>query len=157
MKCERCDEKAIFHITDLAEDGGVSEAHLCLKHANKHLRTEAPAVSADTAEGEPVDPPAAPEPCPTCGLTFAEFRETGRLGCPHDYRSFEAELRPLLESVHEGHRHQGKSPRHAPPARRTVDLVQLRKELRDAVGREDYEAAASLRDRIGQVERAARG
>ena len=26
--------------------------------------------------------------CPMCGITFFEFRNQGRLGCPHDYVCF---------------------------------------------------------------------
>ena len=34
--------------------------------------------------------------CPVCGITFYEFRSQGRLGCPHDYTCFEAQLEPLM-------------------------------------------------------------
>ena len=30
--------------------------------------------------------------CPQCGITFYEFRNQGRLGCPHDYVHFRKEL-----------------------------------------------------------------
>jgi hypothetical protein len=29
--------------------------------------------------------------CPYCGIKFVEFRNSGRLGCPHDYIGFAAE------------------------------------------------------------------
>ena len=159
MKCERCDEKAFFRITDIADDGTVGESHLCLKHLNKHLAAE-PATLAGGGEDGDVDggelvSASASVPCPQCGASFADFRESGRLGCPHDYRAFDAELRPLVESVHGAQSHQGKSPRRAPAvANRATESGKLRRELREAIAREDYEAAAACRDRLDQLERA---
>ena len=37
--------------------------------------------------------------CPECGTSFAEFRNVGLLGCPHDYDAFEKALVPLAESA----------------------------------------------------------
>ena len=37
--------------------------------------------------------------CPVCGITFYEFRNHGRLGCPHDYICFHQELEPLIDEV----------------------------------------------------------
>src|ERR1043165_9043630 len=41
------------------------------------------------------------EGCPGCGMTTAEFKVKGRLGCPRCYETFRAELLPLLQRVHE--------------------------------------------------------
>ena len=92
--------------------------------------------------------------CPECGIKFVEFRNSGRLGCPHDYEAFREELLPLLENIHgDPPRHQGKTPRRLPQTKQTQsELVQLRKQLLQAVNKEDYEAAARLRDRIRQLE-----
>ena len=38
--------------------------------------------------------------CPVCGITFYEFRSQGRLGCPHDYVCFQAQLEPLIVNIH---------------------------------------------------------
>jgi len=46
--------------------------------------------------------------CSFCGLTLTVFRETGRLGCPHCYETFESHLRRLLRRVHGGTKHVGK-------------------------------------------------
>ena len=34
--------------------------------------------------------------CPSCGITFQEFRKQGRLGCPNDYIAFDEPIRELL-------------------------------------------------------------
>ncbi len=91
--------------------------------------------------------------CPNCQITFAEFRRTGRLGCPHDYEVFRDELMPLLENIHGEPRHSGKAPRRAPrTSRQQNTLIRLRNDLKRAVAGEDYEAAARLRDEIRVIE-----
>ena len=53
---------------------------------------------------------ALPRACPVCGITFYEFRNQGRLGCPHDYVFFEKELDPLIMNIHGETTHTGKRP-----------------------------------------------
>ena len=36
-----------------------------------------------------------------CQITFLEFRNSGRLGCPYDYEVFREELMPLAKSLNE--------------------------------------------------------
>ena len=95
--------------------------------------------------------------CEQCQITWAEFRQTGLLGCLHDYALFEKELSPLLQRAHEGATHHvGKVPTRrggtGVPVKRQVDVSKLRKELGKAVEAEDYERAAKLRDQIRQAE-----
>src|SRR4051794_10675700 len=105
MKCNRCSKPATFHITDIAK-GVPQEFHLCEDHARQHLAPEEPD---DTPEGQ-VSAVAKGlvkssslrdtseldrQTCPVCGISFLEFRNAGRLGCPHDYDVFRAELIPL--------------------------------------------------------------
>lgn len=135
--------------------------HFCEECAQKHLYE--PGLSA----GEVLHPPKALEPvkeneeleelnrmtCPQCGIQFKDFRSTGRLGCPHDYEVFKKELVPLLENIHGEMKHQGKSPRRKHPQSQTTTLLgKLRRELHGAIGREDYEQAARLRDQIKQLD-----
>jgi protein arginine kinase activator len=95
--------------------------------------------------------------CEQCGITWAEFRQSGLLGCPNDYQVFEKDLMPLLQRAHENMSHHvGKVPTRrgnsGVPMKRQVDLTRLRKELAKAVEAEDYERAAKLRDQIRQAE-----
>jgi len=91
--------------------------------------------------------------CPHCGIKFVEFRNSGRLGCPHDYQEFREELTPLLENIHGETRHCGKTPRRLPQNKQTQsELVQLRGRLKQAINKEDYEEAARLRDQIRTLE-----
>ena len=98
--------------------------------------------------------------CEHCGMTWAEFRQGGLLGCEHDYAAFEKDLTPLLQRAHEGGTHHvGKTPvrgrgnaEAGVVVRRQPDLARLRKDLAKAVETEDYERAAKLRDQIKQAE-----
>ncbi|MGP1347058.1 MAG: UvrB/UvrC motif-containing protein [Phycisphaerales bacterium] len=93
--------------------------------------------------------------CPGCGLRFAQFRERGLLGCSECYRAFEEDLGPLIERAHEGGTHHiGKLPRRAGASQdRAQRVLSLRQQLREAVAREEYEKAASLRDELAKMER----
>ena len=94
--------------------------------------------------------------CPVCGITFFEFRNEGRLGCPHDYVRFDAELEPLILNIHGNTKHIGKRPRRAEgDSDWQTDLIRLRRELKEAVEQEYYERASELRDEIRGIEQMA--
>jgi len=87
--------------------------------------------------------------CPACRIQFMEFRNQGRLGCPHDYNSLRVGLEPLLKRLHRKLRHFGKRPLSKrlftiPPER----VIELRQNLQDAIAAEDYARAIDLRDQI---------
>lgn len=89
--------------------------------------------------------------CPDCGMTLAEFRSKGRLGCPRDYEVFAEQLRPLLMRVHNATRHTGSVPTGVAGSK--DHLTQLRAQLEEAIRAEAYENAAKLRDEIEELER----
>jgi protein arginine kinase activator len=90
--------------------------------------------------------------CPACGFTQADFKKAGRLGCPQCYETFAEPLEGLLKTMHKGTRHVGKVPE---PLRQSRDLSDrlklLQKKLSKAIGQEDFEQAAILRDEIKQA------
>ena len=87
--------------------------------------------------------------CPACGFSQADFKKTGRLGCPLCYDTFSEGLNSLLKAMHKGTSHTGKIPaRMQQAARHDAELEGLQKELEKAVLAENYETAASLRDQI---------
>jgi protein arginine kinase activator len=158
MKCQRCPKQATLHITEVLGDEKYEDLHLCEDCAKKYLYEPAEKAAAAKKGGKPaVDADAPDEPggkqCDACGIKFVEFRNAGRLGCPHDYDAFKEELLPLLESIHGDVKHAGKTPRRLPKAKSAqLELAQLRKKLAQAVQDEAYEEAARLRDKIRQVE-----
>lgn len=91
--------------------------------------------------------------CPTCGLTGAQFREHGLLGCPSCY----AALAPCFGAD----RPTGGLPLPGPlaPPERDAEarrgLRDLQDELDRAVEAENYERAAILRDEIQELQQSA--
>ena len=167
-RCQKCSKSATYHITDI-ERGKPREYHLCDEHARQLLTPaeEPPSLSISelaagmvkgggAASGDPS--PADRLTCPLCQISFLEFRNSGRLGCPHDYKVFHDELMPLLENIHEVVEHSGKSPRRAPATSQVqTELIDLRNQLKRAVAAEDYEEAARIRDSIRTLEQAKSG
>ena len=157
MKCQKCPNAASLHITEILSEDHVEELHLCEVCAHKYLsepqsklqgKPTAALASEDAEETSGIH-----RECDLCGIKFVDFRNTGRLGCPHDYDVFREELVQLLENIHGETRHAGKSPRRLPQNRQAqAELMQLRKQLLQAVHREAYEEAARLRDRIRHLE-----
>ncbi len=90
--------------------------------------------------------------CEKCGFTQADFKKTGRLGCPHCYETFKHLLDPMLDGMHKGTTHTGKVPRHAATRKEYHDrLSQLELTLASAIKDERYEDAARHRDEIAQI------
>jgi protein arginine kinase activator len=161
MKCQHCEKPATFHITELTGPKPL-ELHLCEDHARAYLSQSdesetaaAPTLAGVLAQqlklGQTAQELARLDQraCPVCAITFYEFRQQGRLGCPHDYVCFEKELAPLLVNIHGESAHVGKSPkRSARGTDRRTELIRLRREMKEAIDKEDYELASKLRDQI---------
>ena len=156
MKCRNCPKVATLHITEIVK-GAVQEHHLCEDCARPFLeKTQggpAPSLGGKSADEE-VEEQVAHLVCPSCGMTYKDFRNIGRLGCSHCYSAFQEELMPLIENIHGETQHQGKSPRKstAEVDEKQYALMKLRSDLRQAVADEQYEKAAELRDQIQALE-----
>lgn len=154
-KCQDCQQPATVHIARVV-DGSKEEIHLCRACAEKRnvlttdAKLELPALSKKVVAAVQVVPTElAKLVCPDCGMTYMEFRKTGRLGCPYDYVVFKAGLIPLIHRVHRAQHHQGKEPRRLlKPIEQRGEMRKLRYELRRAIDAEDFERAARLRDLI---------
>jgi protein arginine kinase activator len=87
--------------------------------------------------------------CPRCGFSQADFKKSGRLGCPECYQTFAEGLAGLLKTMHKGTRHIGKAPEALRSTRDKADRLKLlQKKLNKAIDSEDFELAAQLRDEI---------
>lgn len=161
MICDSCGQReAAVHLTQIVNNL-TTTSHLCEQCAA--------AKGVETPEGAPNFPlsdflaqmgdvqerdAASDATCGFCGLTLAAFRETGRLGCPHCYATFEQHLRGLLRRIHGGTQHVGKVYLPADPTapERAKRLDGLRRRLQRAVESEDFERAAEIRDLIRAME-----
>ena len=84
--------------------------------------------------------------CPSCRFTLADFRNTGRLGCPDCYSVFANELEQPSEGVQE-QEGTGEEQKLSPALQRS----RLEQQLQAAIEREDYETAAALRDKLKEM------
>ena len=161
MTCQKCNQReAIRHESVRAEDGSWTEVHLCEPCAEKlevgglSQASLVQALIESAAQIAGVKPAGPAKTCPRCGITYAEFRARGRLGCPHDYEVFLPEMLPLVERIHHGGaQHVGKSPA-ATTGRSEAEreLIELRRALSEAIQGERYEEAAKIRDRVRALE-----
>jgi protein arginine kinase activator len=165
MICQNCNERpATVHLTQIINDEH-SETHLCEECAH-NVDSEIgfllePGFTfqdliSGLLEGSNNGPhlPGGAEPyCNSCGLTFSDFRNNGLLGCGDCYNSFKNGLEPLLKKVQGSTRHAGKVPkRTGGKVRVRKEIEEMRLQLQQAIGREDYETAARLRDEIRDYE-----
>ncbi len=91
--------------------------------------------------------------CPNCGTRFKQIRQTGQVGCAECYQVFSNRIQLLLSQMGLIDPHAGRYPNRLASYRRLlVDRVAMKDDLEAALGREDYEHAAELRDRIRMME-----
>ena len=87
--------------------------------------------------------------CSHCGMSLAEFRKGGVLGCAGCYEDFREELKPVLTKIQGRSQHAGRRPRGGEVQEARLSRIRdLRAEMEKAVREERYEDAAVLRDRI---------
>jgi protein arginine kinase activator len=158
MICDVCKTNtATVYLTQIV-DGNMKKINLC-ESCSKDKGVSDPTGFAladlllGLGESQQVEQGPPTEHCPVCGFTQADFKKTGRLGCSECYHTFSEGLNSLIKAMHKGTRHSGKVParlfRHLA---RSGQLGELRRDLEEAVSKEDYEQAASLRDKIRQLE-----
>lgn len=163
-KCDNCgSDDAVVHLTQIVNDQ-MSTYHLCEKCAaakgleTSGVQTNFPLTDflAQMGSGEQPETPEGQEQvaCDFCGLTFEGFKETGRLGCPHCWTTFEGQLGNLVRRIHGSTNHVGKV--YLPPdpsvSERKRRIEGLRRKLDRAVETENFERAAELRDQIRELE-----
>jgi len=158
--CQKCKKQpATIHLTEIINNEKI-ERHLCQDCAREEgIAIKAQISLQDILSGMLAAHDAAEHyahlKCPDCGLTYAEFRSQGRLGCPHDYEAFAEPLAEILEKVHGATEHAGKVPARAgSDLQEQRELMKLRRQLQEAVENEQYEEAARLRDAIKEKEAA---
>ena len=157
--CQLCNQaKATVHITDTMPDK--RERHLCGECAEKegviikqHHQTTSAILQEFIKHKAGIDRGDVGA-CRICGIIFMFFRLKGLVGGPHDYDAFRSLLAPLIERAHDGATHHvGKIPSTADSAvHKQSGLFKLRRDLEEALEREDYESAARLRDEIRGLE-----
>jgi protein arginine kinase activator len=158
MTCDVCKTNtATVYLTQIV-DGNMKKINLC-ESCSKDKGVSDPTGFAladlllGLGETQQVEQAQSVEHCAVCGFTQADFKKTGRLGCSECYLTFSEGLASLIKAMHKGTKHTGKVPaRIFRNIARTGRLTELKRTLEDAVSKEDYESAASIRDEIRQLE-----
>ena len=161
MLCEKCGKNPATTYVKRTVNGNTTEQHLCAACAATQgwgsmwnefgldlnsfwgnlFAEPATRALADTVR------------CECCGRSFAEISKSGKVGCPSCYAIFYDRLLPMVQRLHGKTRHVGKIPEAgSEEARRAQELDGLKKQLADAVEKQEYETCATLRDRIRELE-----
>jgi len=168
MMCERCGQRqAAVHITEII-NGQKNESHLCEVCAGEMQQQQgysyvvppiqlhhflASLLSHSVSEGQKQQPASSGRVCDKCGATEEQIASQGLLGCGECYPFFADRVQPLLRKIHGSTWHTGKVPeRTGGRARLIKEISGLKKELKDAVEKEEFEIAAQLRDKIHLLE-----
>ncbi len=173
MQCERCNKKkaTVFYRENLG--GRVKALRLCgdcadiLEQAGEledmstaisgflapfflwedgSLTLPFPSSSAGTVRG-------GVRKCRGCGATLGEIASAGKVGCAECYSVFSEELTNVVRSVHGSVGHTGRVSAGFRARRELMErLTALKKQLKEAVTAENFEAAVGLRDEIRALE-----
>ena len=93
------------------------------------------------------------ECCNICGMSYEDFRKTGKLGCSNCYRIYGEKLKPVLKRLHGNTEHTGKMPINVSKGIKfSKEIEKLKEMLVKAVHNEEYEKAAEIRDKIKMME-----
>ncbi len=156
IQCDVCTKPATVHLTQIIS-GKVHKVDLCEECAQKLGVTDPNGFSVSDLlmkdiSGEVKAGNGKTQSCGTCGYTRMQFKKTGRLGCSDCYDAFSDVLDGMLKGMHLGDTHTGKVPHVSLDRRQRRESIRaLETRLQEAVGREDFEAAAVLRDQIYEL------
>ena len=181
MLCQACKKnQATFHYTSIV-NGAKEEVHLCEECMNKWKQNGdfadfmpfgkmgefpqfgfLPEFSMADFVGGFFNPQGQAfvkqvgynEPCPVCGMSAAQFRKQGRVGCKECYHHFSDDMAGLLRRIHGSNVHNGKIPSHGQEKLKAkLELEKLKEKMQQAIMAEEFEEAASLRDQIKALEK----
>lgn len=153
MLCENCGKNvATVHYEQII-NGVRTEKHLCAECAEKlemgNMFFEpgnffAPLFSDKVRRTARV--------CKNCGCTEREFLDTQFVGCPECYETFADLIEPMVQRIHGSTKHKAAKIASNDTRDELNETDKLKKELQDAVDKQEYEKAAKLRDRIKELE-----
>ncbi|MFL0196202.1 UvrB/UvrC motif-containing protein [Clostridium sp. WILCCON 0269] len=92
--------------------------------------------------------------CKNCNTSYSEFKKIGLVGCSECYKNFSNILEPIIKRVQANSDHTGKVPKKT--GKNIIErknLLKLKEELQKAISLEEYEKAATIRDRIKQLKK----
>ena len=166
MLCSNCNKaEANFHYKQV-NNGHYKELHLCSECAAKlgylSPQENIQGVSLNDMLSEflglvknnsPKEHSDVVNTCPNCGIRADEFKKNGYVGCHECYNTFESEIEAILNRIQPSTTHRGKINGEIGEKIQKTNLIkELKDKLKAAVIDERYEEAASLRDKIREME-----
>lgn len=101
--------------------------------------------------------------CNSCGYTFDDIANTGRLGCKDCYSVFQDRLDPIIKKIQGSNKHIGRLGKITESKIENIETKKeeeeisekdkLENDLRDAIKEERYEDAAKIRDEIKKLDK----
>lgn len=89
--------------------------------------------------------------CPVCGTTFADYKNTGLLGCASCYDVFKSELLPSIKRIQGKDRHVGKVGKDYSEHELMRELQSLQERLEKALKNKCYGEAGKLNERMNKI------
>lgn len=159
MLCNECGKNdANVHVTHII-NGKKTESHLCEECAKKNqsfinsnfsMENLFSAMLNNAFNATTYLPS---KGCTKCGMTYDEFRNTGKFGCSECIDTFKTKLMPVVKNIQGYDAHTGKIPKRAGGSYKIKkDIERLKVQLKSAIVNEEYEEAAKLRDKIREIE-----
>lgn len=172
MLCQHCGKKAATTHIKRNINGNKEEMHLCSECAKElGVMEDFRMPSFEEMLGESLlgtllgtsaagaNALAGVDRCSTCGSSFNDIVNSGHIGCSDCYNKFAERLEPSIRKIHGKTKHLGKFisyTQNEEPKKNEVKnenpIEKLKRELKSAIDEQRFEDAASLRDRINELE-----
>lgn len=160
MLCEKClKNEATTHVKNLI-NGEYSEYMLC-DECSKNLGFSSLLSDinnefssfVDTMFSNALPARSGATRCKKCGSTYNDILSSRKLGCSSCFDLYKDEIKDSILSIHGDVTHVGKVPKNYYKKLENKKKVEkLKEELSLAVEKEEYEKAATLRDKIKEIE-----
>ncbi|HEY5583500.1 MAG TPA: UvrB/UvrC motif-containing protein [Ruminiclostridium sp.] len=159
MLCQNCQQRAANVQFTQTKNNSKVDVYLCEQCAKEIRQTEfvSPLGFDDLINGLfgtqlKQEAPAALK-CNNCGMEYAQFLRSSRLGCAKCYKAFGPKLDPVIIRLHGNAQHHGKVPgRVSSNINVPNEIEKLKQFLNESIQKEEYEEAAKIRDRIRSLE-----
>lgn len=161
MLCQRCKKNKANTVFTQTINGKTVTEHICSDCAGKVMNATAAEFGSWFDEfpfaGFMSMPRAiSNKRCESCGMSFDEIMEAGRLGCAECYSVFASELAPTIQNIHGKSNHIGKRPRKfkkalTEPKKDDERIAELKEKLKQAIDEQNFEKAAEYRDEINRL------
>ena len=125
------------------------EFFICEKCAKEKGFVELIKKSDKSEEKDKIKDVSIPEKCAFCGCKLVDIEKKGKLGCSRCYDTFRPYIKDIIVTLHGDEQHRGKVP--ILDKRKLLlkrKIREVKKAHDDAIKKEEYNLAASLRDRI---------